>query len=355
MLRVDTLPSPQPLQPDFTHPNPDVVRAYNVCRAAEHLINQDRPPRNDTVEKMLINVRILGHLLSQSGLLLDTALSKVAEDILSSQAKAQGSNEALMEELTALGEFYRNYFIRPFRKYKGKTPNVTSHPSRDSFELTKEEIDQVLAEPRDADYDMSRKLAMKREDHRCIVTRILDFAYALRFRTPDGGMYEEDTEALHFCHIFSESTNEDIEQSGLLNSFGYSHLVNHFATGDRVHFLENVMMMTEPLHHRFDTLKLWFEPVEVYSILKPPHGLTQGQLVIFQSAEPRFALPNRESLRIHAACCRVAHLSGACGLLDELERDMDSDPDPILEVPEFAKALHAHLEHLSLETLIEAH
>ncbi len=54
---------------------------------------------------------------------------------------------------------------------------------------------------------------MKREDYRCIVTRILDYAYALRIRTPDGGMYEGDVEALHFCHIFSKSTDEDIEQS----------------------------------------------------------------------------------------------------------------------------------------------
>ncbi len=113
MLRVDTLPSPQPLQADFTHPSPDVVRAYSVCRIVENLIDQDRPLHNDTMNTKLIDVRILGHLLSQSSLLLDTAISKVADDVLSSQANTEGSNEALLGELTALGEFYRNYLIRP--------------------------------------------------------------------------------------------------------------------------------------------------------------------------------------------------------------------------------------------------
>ena len=54
---------------------------------------------------------------------------------------------------------------------------------------------------------------MKREDYRCIVTRILDYAYALRIRTPEGGMYEGDTEALQCSHVLPVSTNEDLEQS----------------------------------------------------------------------------------------------------------------------------------------------
>lgn len=35
------------------------------------------------------------------------------------------------------------------------------------------------------------------------------------------------------------------------------------------------------------------------------------------------ALPNPQYLRIHAACCKVAHLSGAAEYLDEAYRDME--------------------------------
>ena len=71
-------------------------------------------------------------------------------------------------------------------------------------------------------------------------------------------------------------------------------------------------------------------------------------MITFNSADPDLPLPNCNYLRIHAACCRVAHLSGASSLFHELENDMESDPDPAVEAPQFAKTLHAKLEHLSL-------
>ena len=49
----------------------------------------------------------------------------------------------------------------------------------------------------------------------------------------------------------------------VLKSFGYSDIVNHFATSDKVHSLENMMVMLHVLRSHFDTLDLWFEPVEV--------------------------------------------------------------------------------------------
>ena len=42
------------------------------------------------------------------------------------------------------------------------------------------------------------------------------------------------------------------------------------------------------------------------------------QEITFESTDPRLVLPNREYLAVHAACCRVAHLSGAFGLLGRL-------------------------------------
>jgi hypothetical protein len=45
--------------------------------------------------------------------------------------------------------------------------------------------------------------------------------------------------------------------------------------------------------------------------------------VTFTSQHPSYDLPDPQYLRMHAACCRVAHMSGAGGyvadILDELE------------------------------------
>ena len=59
-------------------------------------------------------------------------------------------------------------------------------------------------------------------------------------------------------------------------------------------------------------------------------------------------LPNPDYLRIHAACCRVSWLSGASGLFDELQEDMEEDPDAVADMSTFALSLYTRLEHLSI-------
>ena len=53
---------------------------------------------------------------------------------------------------------------------------------------------------------------MHREDYRCIATRILDYAYALRLRAPNGGMYDGDVDCLDICYILPSSPNTNSEQ-----------------------------------------------------------------------------------------------------------------------------------------------
>ena len=118
--RIDKLLFPQQLQADFTHPNPDVVIAYAVCRSSEHAIDPISkpdcwPPHDKTVKLKLIHVRVLGHLLSQSGLLSDTAVFAVTRDIL--RWRGGGEDGVDVEKLNDLGEFYKDYLIRP-REYE---------------------------------------------------------------------------------------------------------------------------------------------------------------------------------------------------------------------------------------------
>ena len=46
---------------------------------------------------------------------------------------------------------------------------------------------------------------------------------------------------------------------------------------------------------------------------------------MFQTDED-LALPNPDYLRIHAACCRVAHLSGAAEQMDKVLEDLEHMP-----------------------------
>lgn len=44
---------------------------------------------------------------------------------------------------------------------------------------------------------------------------------------------------------------------------------------------------------------------------------------MFKSELPNLPLPNPAYLRIHAACCRVAHLSGAGEYMDKVLEDLE--------------------------------
>jgi len=45
--------------------------------------------------------------------------------------------------------------------------------------------------------------------------------------------------------------------------------------------------------------------------------------VVFRSAHQGLPLPNPAYLKIHAACCRVAHLSGAGEYMEKISEDME--------------------------------
>jgi hypothetical protein len=49
-----------------------------------------------------------------------------------------------------------------------------------------------------------------------------------------------------------------------------------------------------------------------------------NRVVIFTSTSPDLELPNPKYLRLHAAVCRVAHMSGAAGYLDLFDRKVET-------------------------------
>jgi hypothetical protein len=45
--------------------------------------------------------------------------------------------------------------------------------------------------------------------------------------------------------------------------------------------------------------------------------------VTFTSTDPALELPDRRYLKLHAAICRVAHMSGAAEYMDKHDRDLE--------------------------------
>ena len=59
-----------------------------------------------------------------------------------------------------------------------------------------------------------------------------------------------------------------------MKTFGYAQIVDDFAAAKKIHSLENVMIMDIGLHCEFDQLALWFEPVDVSSVVFDTIGRT---------------------------------------------------------------------------------
>ena len=51
--------------------------------------------------------------------------------------------------------------------------------------------------------------------------------------------------------------------------------------------------------------------------------LQPNPIITFTSTDPSLPLPNPEYFKLHAAVCRVAHMCGAAGYLDQEDRDFD--------------------------------
>ena len=49
----------------------------------------------------------------------------------------------------------------------------------------------------------------------------------------------------------------------LLKRLGYTDIANDFANADKVDSLDNIIMMVYSLLYHFDSLSMWFEPIEV--------------------------------------------------------------------------------------------
>ena len=144
----------------------------------------------------------------------------------------------------------------------------------------------------------------------------------------------------------------------ILESFGFSKLTNAFKEAGGVHKVWNLFTLERNLHSLFDSLELWFEHTEKvwYSETCQPHQFMMLQVHRYRvctldgdqeafiyrnfvggdrhiNGAPMFVEfnvqlekappPDPLLLGLHAACARVAHMSGAAEFFDQIERDAE--------------------------------
>ncbi|KAI9440706.1 hypothetical protein H4582DRAFT_1938896 [Lactarius indigo] len=117
----------------------------------------------------------------------------------------------------------------------------------------------------------------------------------------------------------------------ILSCFGYKDLPESLKRSG-IHGLDNVMTLDPSCHDWFDSLLLWFEAVEgspnTYTIKATDMAYltlckADDSRITLTSASPDLHLPNPVFLEIRAACCRVAHLSGAGEYMDKVLEDLE--------------------------------
>lgn len=269
------------------------------------------------------------------------------------------------EQFLLLGEMYYSHFVRAFRSNKVRIPTPSSHASRPSFDRLADMVKAAMEETPSSHGSAKRK-ALVRDGFRCVVTGRYDHA---TYRQSEEIRVEADAKNASImptecAHILDESTNFNIKSKPdkeeyastvwtIMKRFGYESLPEEL-NGPLIHRLENVMTLSQDIHYMFDHLELWFaempklhcyklEAVEIFQRVLS----TLPEYVTFTTPDKdKLPLPSPSYLKLHAACCRIAHLSGAAEYVEKFYRDME-DTQVLAHDGSAAKLLEEALLHAS--------
>ncbi|KAF8880118.1 hypothetical protein CPB84DRAFT_1735519 [Gymnopilus junonius] len=289
-------------------------------------------------QEALSLARCLGYLIRE---LPSRAKVIVADEVLACNADDEGMKD--------LSQFYINHLIRVFRQNKGQTPTQSEHPSRPSFEMHRAFFSEV-AEPAPRDHSTAKSSALKRDNLRCVVTGWVDSSSKASLGPAEMQRYNVNPNSpetyTNYCHIFPPSTNWSFDSNdpeekkkryagtvwAIINAFGAIDVLSELG-GEKIHRLENGFTMDPTLHTYFDDLKLWFEEVpnaiNTYRVctfsntIGPLLVFPPNHIITFTSTDPDLPVPNPAYLNLHAAVCRIAHMSGAAGYLYLEDREIE--------------------------------
>ncbi|KAJ8699164.1 hypothetical protein PTI98_002312 [Pleurotus ostreatus] len=253
-------PLPAPDNVAAQLPTPNALSAYNVCFDFKQSASTQK---ND---EYLIAARVLGYLTLHAP--SHHALAEVVETIHSCRQNNL--------TLSALGEAFIVWFVRPFKKYKGQTPDSSLHPSRPSSVDEDAAALKTSIQEAPRDHSAAKRHALVRDGYRCLITRRYDRAaennLILRRKSLSHMAASLPPNALTSPPPLRISTSilllgtrpqtqtkyalKDYAASVLavLKRFGYDV---DTLNGAGVHSLFNVMTLERNVHDMFDQLLLW--------------------------------------------------------------------------------------------------
>ncbi|KAJ7109064.1 hypothetical protein C8R43DRAFT_962637 [Mycena crocata] len=277
------------------------VLAFEIVQEALTSQRHSSGTKKKRCEDTLVCLRVLGQCLLQTESL--AGLEHLALDIESSAT----------DNFVALGKLHLKYFVKALYRAKGTTPELTEYAAHQE--------EHVL--------EMQAGSYLMPKPKRCSPPTQTDgpiIAEALR-RTYHSGTFlnqtaledATDREALRVLDFSDPKLT-------VLKIFGSSDELNGLS-------LENIMTVCTDIHDEIDSLRLWFEPtgppneytVHVHSESVRPARATHTRLVDVHTvtfhSTPQLSAPSPGYLALHAACCRVAGLSGAASHLEKIERE----------------------------------
>ncbi|KAK0213228.1 hypothetical protein DFS33DRAFT_1394025 [Desarmillaria ectypa] len=251
------------------------------------------------------------------------------------------------EFLAGVSYLYVMGMIRIFKNPKGAVPTPMSvHSSRPSFQATAENIAALLLQPT-ASSSNAKKLALARDNYRCILSGNVDND-SLRdgLTTIDLPTGERKT-STQLGHIFNESTTghivglTDAAQKKLDWAASAAAVVERFAqisilkelNQNNVHRPENTFTISPEFHDPFDRLQISLRPIKqddsnTYEIhTYPPDENAEYalpyQVTLTDATNGKIPLPSRRYFELRDACAKIAHLSGAGEVVEQLFRDVE--------------------------------
>ncbi|KAF8879585.1 hypothetical protein BD779DRAFT_1146539 [Infundibulicybe gibba] len=308
------LPRPNPFDSTYL---PDSHSGYLKCLELE---DHHAVVKKTTKLTVLVCARLLGYMLVE-------ALEDATREEFASEIVRCTDDEALQ----ALAGLYKDHLIHCFLLTKGRTPIST--PS--SFDATEEEYTPPLQVTL-MNYTEAKQKVLIRDNHRCLLTGRLDGISLEAGSVADNGFITASTRA---AHIFDWSINDDLDTNDklrhaesirvMLGRFG--NINTDELKGANAHRLQNILTLDSSVHEWFGQLKVWLErrpedPDNYYRPAATKPFLLRGIPAGIQLATPdpaSYPLPDPRYIAVHAACARVAHLSGAGEYLDIVSREVE--------------------------------
>ncbi|ESK80651.1 hypothetical protein Moror_15514 [Moniliophthora roreri MCA 2997] len=327
----------------------DASRAF---QSAYELVVEAEATASTAEERM--NARVVGFFITEfwrSRIHFgDTPVARIAQELNCPDAQIESQDQHAVVYM--LGIRYRENLLCAFQRSKGPTymPSSRSSPPYNSIQQF---ITQNLqSSPKD--YRTAKKYALARDGFKCMLSHKFDATSVETISAVEKMMREEGRgfEATNCCHVFSESTAQDIDSTdpaqvkrqehaatalATLKSFGLNTLVDKILQRG-VHDPTNLLTMSISWHAQFNSLELWLEGTSTaneYDICVAMEAWWNGypkhsRRVLFVSRpftvgnETRtLPLPDPQILAIHATCARVAQMSGAAKYMIECDWVLD--------------------------------